>query len=391
MDDRNVEIDINAVKRTRGVSDEEIQSRRKKGKEKEDPGPSQAIINLRARQNQQRTTPEDHEELSRAIQRVREKRPLSSNRVAPPDIMKILNKPTESGVSILQYLAKDKNASRNLRENLTAMHRPKPRNGGATVIINELRNMSSSDEESYDSSDQVDQFSSNGSSSDYDSSDDDIDTVIDYPFDLKKLMNSQPVRTMVAIGGTLLIATLDTGAAISVMSRRLADTLGLEVVKVNKRFALTGFNDAISETSLVAKDVEIRVGGKLRREHFCIDNSIREKDVCLLGRTWFTNHSIKIDLKEDVIIIPTGNGKKFIEVACIKNSQQVDYDDENVSTLPVYNVSLSQDQTGELEWNQGLNTYHDDIVSVQDSEIDDKNSSTLEEVLAGVPGVVKEV
>lgn len=389
MDDRNVEVDINAVKRTRGASDDGINHRRKKGKEREDPGPSQSLRTLITRQDQQKTTSQDNENLSRAVQRIREKKTLSSNRVTPPDIMKLLNKPTESGVSILQYLAKDRNASRSLRENLTAMHRSKPRNGGTTVIINELRNVGSSDEESDYSSDDFEE-SSNSSSSDH-SSDDDIDTVIDYPFDLKKLMNSQPVRTMVAIGDTLLIATLDTGAAISVMSRRLADTLQLELVKVNKRFALTGFNDAISETSLVAKDVEIRVGGKLRREHFCIDNSIRDKDVCLLGRTWFTNHSITIDLKEDVIIIPTANGKRFIEVACIRNNEQLGEDIDNISTLPIYNVSVSQGQVNEIQWNQGLNTYHEDIVSVQDSEEDDKNKDTLQEVLMGVPNIVQEV
>ncbi|KAG1075571.1 hypothetical protein G6F42_025603 [Rhizopus arrhizus] len=272
--------------------------------------------------------------------------------------MQLLNQPSASGVSILQYLAKDRNASRRLRENLVAIHRSKPRNGGTTVIINELKHQQgdrSDDEGSSYYSNSNDDFSDESSSIETDSynehsssdEDDDIDTVIDYPFDLKKLMNSQPMRTMVAIGETLMIATVDTGAAISVMSRRLAESLNLELVKVNKRFALTGFNDAVSETSLVAKDVPLRIGGKLRREHFCIDNSIRDKDVCLLGRTWFTNHSIKIDSKENLIIIPTANGTKFIEVACMKDGDELIQegpDHDNLSTEPVYTVSLIHDQ-----------------------------------------------
>lgn len=253
--------------------------------------------------------------MGKEIQRIREKKTLCSSRVVAPDIMKLLNQPSESGVSILQYLAKDKNASRRLRKNLVAIHRAKPGNGGTTVVINELKHGKSGDdeEESFYSNEEElsdeDGSSTNSSYEDYSSGDDndDVDTVIEYLFDLKKLMNSQPMRTMVAIGGTLFIATVGTGAAISVMSRRLADRLGLQLVKVNKRFALTGFNDAVNETSVVAKDVPLRIGGKLRRKHFYIDNSTQDnKDICLLGRTWFSNnHSIKIDSKENVIIIST--------------------------------------------------------------------------------------
>ncbi|KAI8636065.1 hypothetical protein BD408DRAFT_407453 [Parasitella parasitica] len=412
---QEIELDVNAVKRTRGgsYSDEGVQdSRRKKGKERADPGPSQQAHPPMF--IQQAPTQGDNVVLAKTLQRIREKKPLYSNKVVPPDIMKLLNQPSETGVSILQYLAKDKNASRKLRESLVAIHRARPRNGGTTVVINELKHGESGDDDEssyYDSgSDELseDDVSSTNDSSYQHSSDgdDDLDTVIDYPFDLKKLMNSQPMRTMVAIGDTLMIATVDTGAAISVMSRRLADLLGLQLIKVNKRFALTGFNDAVSETSVVAKDVSLRIGGKLRREHFCIDNSIRDKDVCLLGRTWFTNHSIKIDSKENLIIIPTREGTKFIEVACVKDGdgEQAVSDYDNVSTVPVYTVSLrkgqqseSQQENGDADeggqWGQGLmNTYHEDIVSLQDSESGEgKNYATLEEVLDGVPAVVQNV
>ncbi|CEP06790.1 hypothetical protein, partial, partial [Parasitella parasitica] len=286
---QEVELDVNAVKRGRGVmSDDGIHQndRRKKGKENGDPGPSTLLFH---KIQQQGPTHGDSVVVAKAVKRIREKKPLSSSRVVPPDIMQLLNQPSASGISILQYLAKDKDASRTLRENLVAIHRARPRNGGTTVVINELKHQEEEDSDgeellSYGSSGEDfsdDTSSMVNSESDYHSSDDDdIDTVIDYPFDLKKLMNSQPMRTMIGVGESLLIATVDTGAAISVMSRRLADALGLQLVKVNKRFALTGFNDAVSETSLVAMDVPVRIGGKLRREHFCIDNSIRDKEVC---------------------------------------------------------------------------------------------------------------
>ncbi|KAG1122151.1 hypothetical protein G6F42_011752 [Rhizopus arrhizus] len=392
MGHQDIEIDVNAVKRTRGASDDGVvTNRRKKGKERADLGPSQfshpMFTQASQRQppistQQQDLTMADSLVVGKTMKRAREKKPLSSSRVTPPDILKLLNQPSASGVSILQYLAKDRNASKALRENLIAIHRPKARNGGQTVVINELRHGGSSDdddEESRYSSDYTEDVSSNGSSSfGYSSEEDDIDTVIDYPFDLKKLMNSRPVRTMIAIGDTLLIATVDTGAAISVMSRGLAEKLGLQLVKVNKRFALTGFNDAVSETSLVAKDVALRIGGKLRREHFCIDNSIRDKDVCLLGRTWFTNHSITLNMKENTMIIPTGkSASSFIEVKCM-NDYDMDQDEdmENVSTMPVFNVSIQQQDPMQPQSNS-------------DGEVSKKN--TLEEVLSDVPLVVQEV
>lgn len=418
LDHRGIQLEVNGMKRGRSnMSDTgEVQESRRsnRGKENGDPGPSTAAH--RAQQQPalvfpQHPTLDNSVVVGKTLKRAREKKPLSSNRVVPPDIMKLLNQPSGSGVSILQYLAKDKNASRRLRESLIAIHRAKPRNGGTTVVINELTQQqddgSSDDGSSYysDSNDGYsdDDFSIESSSDDQLSDEeDDLDTVIDYPFDLKKLMNSQPMRTMVSIDETLLIATVDTGAAISVMSRRLADSLGLQLVKVNKRFALTGFNDAVSETSLVAKDVPVRIGGKLRREHFCIDNSLRDKDVCLLGRTWFTNHSITIDSKANMIIIPTGNGSRFIEVACVKDGDELlseGPDQDNVSMVPVYTVALAMDQkqndvgfSGNNLWNQGLlNTYHEDIVSLSNSIEGDSKHATLEEVLEGVPVVIQDV
>ncbi|KAL0139125.1 hypothetical protein V8B55DRAFT_1362648, partial [Mucor lusitanicus] len=398
MDHRAIALEVNGMKRGRSNtsdnSDQQDARRSKRGKENGDPGPSSSGLHGQQQQQvfPQQPTLSDSVALGKALKRVREKKPLSSNCVVPPDIMKLLNQPSESGVSILQYLAKDKNASRRLRESLIAIHRAKPRNGGTTVIINELtQRQQDDDSDDSGSSDYIhssDDYSDDGStieSSSYDHSsdeEDDLDTVIDYPFDLKKLMSSQPMRTMVSIGETLMIATVDTGAAISVMSRRLADALGLQLEKVNKRFALTGFNDAVSETTLVAKDVPLRIGGKLRREHFCVDNSIRDKDVCLLGRTWFTNHSITIDSKANMIIIPTGNGSRFIEVACMKDGDETllggGPDNDNVSTVPVYTVSLTV--------NQGQGGF-----SGSEGESSKKNHATLEEVLVGVPNVVQDV
>lgn len=75
MDDRNAEVDINAVKITRGASDDGINHRCKKGKEREDPGPSQSLKTLITRQDQQKTTLQDNENLSRraAIKEYRRK------------------------------------------------------------------------------------------------------------------------------------------------------------------------------------------------------------------------------------------------------------------------------------------------------------------------------
>ena len=114
MDHRDIEIDVNAVKRTRGASDDGVATnRRKKGKERADPGPSQQqAIPPRMPLQQQDLTMADSLVVGKTMKRAREKKPLSSSKVTPPDILKLMNQPSESGVSILQYLAKDKHASR---------------------------------------------------------------------------------------------------------------------------------------------------------------------------------------------------------------------------------------------------------------------------------------
>ncbi|KAI8874703.1 hypothetical protein K501DRAFT_145211, partial [Backusella circina FSU 941] len=58
-------------------------------------------------------------------------------------------------------------------------------------------------------------------------SDNDTDTVIDYPFDIREMMKAKPVRINISIGNELVEAVVDSGAAVSVISRKLADRLGL--------------------------------------------------------------------------------------------------------------------------------------------------------------------
>lgn len=362
---------------------------------------------------------------------VRKKRPLNTIAVNPPNVLQMLNQSSVGGVSLLQYLAKDRDAARQLSQDLAALHRKKELNDGRKVIINELRNGGLLDEnelsdEDYDEETEEESFAelsdySSDTSSYIDDRDRDSDTIIEYPFDINAILKGKPVRALITINDIVINATIDSGAGASVISQALVNKLKLKKTKVNKRFALTGFNNAVSESNQVVIDAEVRIGEKLRKEHFCVAESITDRDICLLGRTWLKKHNITVAIGQNSLIVPVGeNLNSFIEVKCVVDESDSDYEDDEIdSETPIYAVyitrtdgveinnqdnDLSVMQVNALENDTGyknanettlnLNLYHEDITSLRSGTSSSKQENKIPVLRDGqieVPKIIQDV
>lgn len=327
---------------------------------------------------------------------VRKKQPLNTLAVNPPNVLQMLNQSSVGGVSLLQYLAKDRDAARQLSQDLAALHRKKELNDGRRVVINELRNSGlldeselSSDYESDDGSfETVSEYSQDDES-------DDTDTVIDYPFDLDAMLKGKPVRALVTINDMVINATIDSGAGASVISQSLVNKLGLKKTRVNKKFVLTGFNNAVSESNQVIINAEVRIGGKLRKEHFCVDENLVDRDICLLGKTWLKKHNITVSAGQNSLIVPVGNSQGYLEVKCVMDDGDYYDDEDDDSSLQVYAVFLKKaddengvritelngdeenldvhaventQETGTRDLLENLKLYHEDIITIPSSD-----------------------
>lgn len=289
---------------------------------------------------------------------------------------------TQLTISVAEFLALNKNAAKEVKEGIIYIHRRKPsgknknnKNNkkldtrGNPVMISTLRNNGLLDEAEFnrsnnseghtlnssvkhfksdndsesESSDSDSMLSSDESEYDnssddiYDESDGDESTIVNYPYDSNKMRKARPVRVFVSIQNRLVEAILDSGAAVSVMSIRLARILNIQVNNEDKMI-LTGFSSNKSVTCQVATDVDVRIGGKRRKEHFCIDPSEIGKEVCILGRSWIENHDIRLVKKGKIVMIPTNRGRDYIEVECIDDDK--DYVSNDV---PIFQVSIRLD------------------------------------------------
>ncbi|KAG2228401.1 hypothetical protein INT48_007616, partial [Thamnidium elegans] len=324
---------------------------------------------------------------------------------------------TQVTMSVAEFLALNKNAAREVKEGIMYLHRRKP-SGISTnpVMIGALRsnglldeeellrrnyNRSNthessvkhfqSDEESNGESSETNCNSSsddseydNSSESFYEESDDGESTIINYPYDSIKMRNARPVRVFVNIHNRLVEAILDSGAAVSVMSIRLARILNIKVNNED-RMVLSGFSSNKSVTCQVVTDVDVRIGGKRRIEHFCIDPSETGKEVCILGRSWIENHDIRLIKKGKIVMVPTNGGKDYVEVECIDDEKDFISND-----VPIFQVSVRRDDSHLGESNEedlsinknkeininkivSLSTYQEDTIS-HDSFIEDNEA-----------------
>lgn len=117
--------------------------------------------------------------------------------------------------------------------------------------------------------------------------DDDVDTTAIY--------------TDVYIGTNKIKAILDTGSAKTVMSRKLAETLGLKIDTPSTSVFTLGNGSRQAALGLIY-DVQINLGGKL-----IIPGSIEVLPVCptqlIIGNNWLKRAKAKINLEEKVVKI----------------------------------------------------------------------------------------
>lgn len=256
-------------------------------------------------------------------------------------------------MSVAQYLANDKKAATDLKLGLQHLHGRKVKKTGTRdpVVINTLRAAKMIDEDessgsefgTYDDSES--EYNTNSSVDDDEYENDDDDTTIDYPCDIKQMSQSRPSRIMITINDKLCEAVLDTGAALSVINKRLADKLGIKEENLDETIPLGGFGtNGKMIYCRVARNVHVRIGGKLRVEHFCIADAESDKDVCLLGRPWIINHDIRLANRGSTVLVPIKGGRSLLEIECIQDLVE-DVD----SIRAVYQVHVYMNDKNHIE------------------------------------------
>lgn len=346
------------------------------------------------------------------VKKPRKKRQAKKREPVEVEIEKTWDKlrRTQVTMSVAEYLALNKKTSKDVKEGLLYIHRRKPivrktsqpRTGSRSsnpVVINALRSRGLLDEVAYaasvntnatsmenfsDNSDSSDEekgesgtssencsSSSETSDSEYDDDldeekDDDDSVHVNYPYNRNKMKNAQPARVYVSINNQLVEAVVDSGAAVSVCSIKLAKRLNLEVDN-DEKIQLTGFGNKNVNCN-IAPNVEVRIGGRKRVEHFCVDKTDVNKELCLLGRSWMRTHNISLIKSSRVLMVPINNGKNYIEVDCIDDGEKES--GKQATQVPIYQVQLMKVNDNNnckgVEINSaavGLATYQEDIVS----------------------------
>ncbi|ORZ07195.1 hypothetical protein BCR42DRAFT_442906 [Absidia repens] len=163
------------------------------------------------------------------------------------------------------------------------------------------------------------------------------DTHYEYAYDINRLKEASPFMVTAKIGKLETEAVVDTGAATSVISKGLARKLGL---KVNgDRMTIEQLDGNPSKPNGVCEQVRLRVGGKLRPEHFIVHDN--KADLMLLGMTWFEAYGAVPLPQERRLVIPTRSGKDVV-VQGFKHKTVTIVDTPNASKP--YQVTRQEDE-----------------------------------------------
>lgn len=240
---------------------------------------------------------------------------------------------TEAGLSMADWVSLDKAAYKDVVDGLRYLHGRKVKKVASSKAVNLVDVEVDEDEDAQESEDMEESEWSEDYSSTEESEYDSDDTECNYPYDYETMKKSRPMRAPVAINGEVVQAVFDSGASVSVISRKLAQRL---VLKENKdELYLTGIDKEIGEPSRIAPNVPIRVAGKLRHEHMCILDT--ERDLCLIGMTWFRAHDVRLVHKTNTIVIPTKQGTASVEL----QGQSIEDKEEAMETpAPILSVSI---------------------------------------------------
>ncbi|KAI7873431.1 hypothetical protein K492DRAFT_185653 [Lichtheimia hyalospora FSU 10163] len=136
----------------------------------------------------------------------------------------------DAGLLVAQWLSMDREAYKDIRDGLRYLYGRKPKTIPSKAIgqVNAMEvDTSASDDEDW--------WTDDGESEDDDrTSVTSIDTVktkdtnLEYPYDFSKMQASKPLKAPIVINNEPVMATFDTGASVSVISKPLAKKLGLE-------------------------------------------------------------------------------------------------------------------------------------------------------------------
>ncbi|CAO3702072.1 unnamed protein product [Rhizopus stolonifer] len=237
---------------------------------------------------------------------------------------------TNANLSVADVLALDKNACRDALAGIRHLRqRPKKttRSPRTPMVVDSITVEADSWYESEGGS-ESDGLYSDGSDYSYDDSSDGYSdekggSVYRYPYSLENMKRGSPLRGIVSINGFELECVFDSGASVSVISKALADKVGL--VPNGDTIELTGFDNRAAESPAnVVMDVPVMVAGCLRPEHMCVLDLPVNSEVsglCLLGVPWFKAYGIQTVIEAGVIRIPTSRGLVDHSCATTHNRQ----------------------------------------------------------------------
>ncbi|ORY96966.1 hypothetical protein BCR43DRAFT_505746 [Syncephalastrum racemosum] len=254
----------------------------------------------------------------------------TTRRRAPPRRLPVTTQATDSGLTLADRVALDRTAAKDLNDGVRYLHGRKPKNltkengpekqlpprrgrGQRRPRLGEAHFMEEGDADSESDLGDNDSW--------LDESDDDDalpgengylseDTHYNYPYNLDRMLKSTPLRGPIVINDTVVQAVFDLGASVSVISKSLADKLNLR--PNGDRMPLTTIEATSRRMCDVTVSVPVRVAGKLRPEHMCIQPNA-DRDLCLLGMTWFKAYGIRPD-PAGTIYIPTKHGRGYAEL-----------------------------------------------------------------------------
>ena len=175
------------------------------------------------------------------------------------------------------------------------------------------------------------------------------DTNLEYPYDFSKMQASKPLKAPIVINNEPVMATFDTGASVSVISKPLAKKLGLE--SNGDYLPLSSLGQTSAGVGKITTHVPIWVAGKYRPEHMCIFDT--DRPVCLLGMTWFKAHGVYIDSSDSTIVIATKHGRDSVVLQGNTSSEVISSDNQDeqgeVFAVTITGDSYLQEQENDLD------------------------------------------
>ncbi|KAI8967335.1 hypothetical protein BDF20DRAFT_917576 [Mycotypha africana] len=244
-------------------------------------------------------------------------------------------------------------------------------------VIENGEDLGGSGEEGYYSSDsESDAYTSTASGADseneylgYESDGD--DTVIDYPYDLETIKKSTPLRGTTIIHNRAINTIFDSGASVSLISRALAKELRLlpngdtiTVASLNSKQNGMQYGE-IKKKSDITVNVPVRIGGKLRPEHMVISDECSD-DTFLLGITWHKTYGIVTHYKDNILEVPTKNGRSIY----VQASSTIDGMGEQAGVYTV-SIRMAEEKENKVCGGERLLDYAEEIYLSEDEKAED--------------------